>query len=377
MWKNEYERRLSNIDRMLLTTIYSLTSTMISKELVKKCFEHRISRSEGVDLSINHFEQSIKRLSDSMIKIVDVNGMEMLSTANPSVNDFIDAHLEQNYPEKKSIVETSISPIQLKRMLTQEAYDEVITSLFETGEILRYEFTSEEEKQDFIIYNCAEKRVMNQKFAPYLEQYIKGIHMLCIEQRMIPIIKILEKLFEEEMCHFYGLDKMVRDIEVLRNILQEQELYAKVLFIKQINYLFNDSIRDDYVAMVKEMIREDIIEYCDEIQAEEYDIDVESIVEDHRVFNRYGSDINIDAAAKDAEDIIKDFVLEDIHNYIENLPNDLYVGDDFFKGLVIHVDGTIPLIEQHLYYDDDYYDDYESRRENTWSNSEVDYIFER
>ena len=197
MWKNEYERRLSNIDRMLLTTIYSLTSTMISKELVKKCFEHRISRSEGVDLSINHFEQSIKRLSDSMIKIVDVNGMEMLSTANPSVNDFIDAHLEQNYPEKKSIVETSISPIQLKRMLAQEAYDEVITSLFETGEILRYEFTSEEEKQDFIIYNCAEKRVMNQKFAPYLEQYIKGIHMLCIEQRMIPIIKILEKLFEE------------------------------------------------------------------------------------------------------------------------------------------------------------------------------------
>ena len=94
---------------MLLTTLYSLTSTTIPLDFAKSCFNYRIMHTQGVDSSINHFEQALARLSESMIKTVDVHGQKMLSVANPSVNDFLNAYLNDNPPEKYALLNTSCS----------------------------------------------------------------------------------------------------------------------------------------------------------------------------------------------------------------------------------------------------------------------------
>lgn len=109
IWKDEYERRIAETDRMLLTTLYSLTSTTIPLDFAKSCFNYRIMHTQGVDSSINHFEQALARLSESMIKTVDVHGQKMLSVANPSVNDFLNAYLNDNPPEKYALLNTSCS----------------------------------------------------------------------------------------------------------------------------------------------------------------------------------------------------------------------------------------------------------------------------
>ena len=116
VWKNEFERRLKDSDRILVTTLYSLSNSVISKEFLKTCYNHRIKSINGMDLSINQFEQALSRLSGSFVKIFDKNGEQMISIANPSINDFIRAHIEQNQPEQSSMIDSSITVQQLKRL---------------------------------------------------------------------------------------------------------------------------------------------------------------------------------------------------------------------------------------------------------------------
>lgn len=146
IWKDEYERRLASTDRILLTTLYSMTNTTIPIKMVRKCYDHRLSLISGIDTSINYFDQAVHRLSNSMIKIVDVKGVTMLSAANPSVNDFIRGCLQNNSLEQKKIVSSCLSIIQLKRLLNETAYCIKLECIFSNKTILSFVFESEQQK---------------------------------------------------------------------------------------------------------------------------------------------------------------------------------------------------------------------------------------
>lgn len=83
VWDDEYERKLSKVDRILLTTLYSLTDTTASLELVKQCFNARIQNLSDVDRTVNQFRNSLSRLQQAFIKIVDNKNVRMLSMVNP------------------------------------------------------------------------------------------------------------------------------------------------------------------------------------------------------------------------------------------------------------------------------------------------------
>lgn len=89
IWKDEYEDRLSSTDRILLQTLYSLTSTVVPAALVKQCFERRIADIPFVDKTVDQFQRSVERLNEGFIQIQDNNGQMQLSMRNPSVNDFL------------------------------------------------------------------------------------------------------------------------------------------------------------------------------------------------------------------------------------------------------------------------------------------------
>lgn len=74
VWDNEFEERIQAVDRCLLMTLYSLSNTAVSYELVRKCFTKRIQSMSGVDTTINQFERSFARLQESFIRIVDDKG---------------------------------------------------------------------------------------------------------------------------------------------------------------------------------------------------------------------------------------------------------------------------------------------------------------
>lgn len=377
MWKNEYERRIKNIDRILLTTLYSLTNTMVSIDMVKKCYEYRISRIADVDVSINHFEQSVNRLLNSMIKIVDVEGIKMLSVANPSVNDFICAHLEKNEPEKNAVLETSITLYQLKRLMSDDRYEERVKQIFADESILSYEFESDEQKTDFIVYYCVTNKIKNKKYLPYIEAFITDIHPLDImEEYLLSAVTVLDKLFEKDICLFYGVSNIVSELSTLKSILMKLDFDEIVGFIKKIDYLFKGRGRLEYIEMVKDVLEETVADYCVDVPVSSYDIDVSSIIDEHMIEHEFGAEVDIDAVVADIEDEVKCLVQEEIYEFIDELPMDLRIDYKVFSKELIDVSGSSSIVDNYLRYDD-YDDDYETYRERRADSQEVDYIFER
>lgn len=359
IWKNEYERRLVNVDRILLTTLYSLTNTVISLGLVKKCYEYRIGRIHGIDLSINHFEQSLKHLQDSMIKIVDVKGRKMLSVTNPSVNDFLFAYLERNKIEKTEIISSSICVQQLKKLLSEEDYEKELHRIFMDGTVINYVFESEKQKTGFKSYYCMEKKILDERYKKYIKMFaVEPWNIDVFADRKLPRKWLFRKLFDDEIYVFYELSSIILDAEKLKNIMSK--LFLRVSF-KEI---------------IEEVVQNLIEDYCDNVSADEYDVSISDIVGNHMYENEHGCYINSDAAIDEVDSIVEEKVLEEVYDYVSELPKDVIIDKRFLDKLSVTVSDTSTLVESYL--QDDYADYlYEAYREKEFDDPEIEYIFER
>ena len=379
IWRNEYEKRLAASDRILLMTLYSLTNTMISIEHLKQCYEYRISRMPGIDHSINHFRQAVTRLQESMIQVMDYHGQQMISVANPSVNDFLASYLENNESDKQEILKNAISVRQLYRLMSEEQREKTFRHLFMTGEILNYVFENEEEKSDFVVSYCAGHHVMDVRYQPFVISYIRFMHDITnVDGRPLPEKLMILWLFEPEMRAFYGVNQIIRDLSELQEILENQYLSDMVALLRKIDDLFVEEKRKSYIKLVRRTLKDAVNSYCEDVPAADYDIDVASMVASHREYSRYRDDregdIDGDSAAREIEAFIKEQVLDKVYGILSKLPEDLFevsLGDD----LEVNVSGIDDLVEDYLMGEpDDYYEEY-----GDWEsdNLEIEYIFER
>ncbi|MBQ7925452.1 MAG: restriction endonuclease [Lachnospiraceae bacterium] len=375
IWKNEYERRLAQTDRILLTTLYSLTNTSISMLLVKKCYDYRIYREQGIDSSINHYEQSINRLQDAMIKIVDVDGEKMLSVANPSVNDFLSAHLGRNENEKKAIIESSITVFQLKRLLTNEQYETKVKTILKDKSILTYLFESDRQKKDFIIYHCVKNQIYDNEYKPFFCDFLLDIHDLDIcEDSKIPLKNVFGEILENRVCSFYNLDNIICNMTNLMNIMKKLNLEEAVEFIGQINYLFDNKVRTLYMGFLEIALKEIITNCFCEVSADEYDVEIGSLIREYLYDDE--SRYCIDAVVRAVDDTVFDYVIEDIYHCISKLPKDILIEEDFISNLDINIYGSEELVEEYMSgeYPDYVYDAYYEKEIDI---PEIEYIFER
>lgn len=377
IWENEYSRRLRDVDRILLNTLYSLTNTIISMDVVKQCFEHRLTMMPSVDLSINHFEQSVKRLQDSMLKIVDDKGNRMLSVANPSVNDFLCSSLNRNTPEQQQIITHSICFHQLRRLLSKTAYEEKLSCIFQNKEILNYVFESEKQKRDFIVSYCTVNNICDFAYKSYFEDFILSpCYVTDYRGMVISFSTMYRIMYDKRFCEFYQINDVVQNISKLELILSNLQLDEMVKFVNQIDCLFEEKLRTDYVYAVSSAIEEAVKSFCEEVPANDYDVDVNDIVEHYRYESGDRGIIDADAAAAEIDSIVEEYVLDDVYENLSKLPKGICIVEEVMNGLCVNVVGSGAMVESYLMddYPDFYYDEY---REREFEVPEIVYIFER
>jgi len=377
IWENEYSRRLSNIDRILLNTLYSLTNTTISMDVAKRCFENRLGMMGGVDLSINHFEQSVKRLHNSMIKIVDDKGCRMLSVSNPSVNDFLRSYLERNTPEKQQIIAHSICFRQLKRLLSKDEYEAMLKNLFEDGTILRFVFESEKQKREFIISYCTINEIYDDIYKTYFTDYmVSPCYIFTYKGVGVPFSNMYRMMTESNIGSFYHLREVISDLSNLESILLNLGLEEQVEFINDVDVFFQGDIRTAYVEIVTHALKEKIDVFCSEVSAHDYDIDIGDIIERHHYPNVGRWAVDTDAAIEEIDTMVEEYVLEDIDELLAKLPDGICDVKTIMKGQYIYVSGSDSIVDSYMMgdYADDFYDDY---REREYEMPEIEYIFER
>ena len=374
VWKNEFERRLKDSDRILVTTLYSLSNSAISKEFLKTCYNHRIKSINGIDTSINQFEQALSRLSGSFVKNFDKNGEQMISMANPSINDFIRAHIEQNQLEQLSMIDSSITVQQLKRLLDKTDFATKIKQLFLSKEILNFCFESEKQKTNYIAYYVSKHRILNDDFKVYIHNYLKDISDIDIYEYLPERkIRVLEGLLSEDLCQFYELFGIFRDFNMVEGILDILDLPDTIDFLDAVDWMFENYHRGTYIICIQDILLNKFRDYCDEVSAEEYDFLVSDIIEECKYEDERGSHIDADKAIEDVEKLVKGKAKDQIDDYNWYLPLGLALNPVSLDEIPIHVIDADTIVYNYL--NDDCYDD--ERYERHSSDIEIDNIFNR
>lgn len=376
IWKNEYEQRLEDPDRILLMTLYSLTNTMISAEHLQRCYEHRISGMSRIDHSINHFRQAVTRLQESMIRIVIKRGKKMISVANPSVNDFLAFYLDNNEPGKREILKNAISVRQLYRLMHEEQREEKFQKLFANGEILNYVFEDEGEKRDFIVSYCAEHKVMDARYQSFFTSYIQYMHDITrIDGHRFSEKLMISWIFESEMRVFYGLDKFVMVLPDLQKILENQYLDEMVALLQEIDDLFIGEPRESYLKIARQAIEEAVSFYCAEVIVANYyyDDDLSAVVASYRKDGLCEEYTDRDSSVCEITDIVTSGVKDKVRKILANLPKDL-IDDSFVDNLEVDVSRSKGFEDDYL---SDMPDLYQEYRDQEADSREIEHIFER
>lgn len=376
IWKNEYERRLDIPDRVLLTTLFSLTNTTISIPQLEACFNQRLTSFGQIDLSINHFYQSMNRLLDGFVKIVDDKGKRMIAVTNPSVNDFLSSYLENNVAEKNQIISTICSIQQCQRMLSEADCDSFIKKAFIDGSIVRFHFESDKEKAAYITYYISQNKILIPTYKPYVLNYLRDVCPVRInDNRMITIDIVLKNLLDMDVCVFYDIPSVIGNVDILSHILQKFDLPELSIIFPLLDSHFSGDVRKRYIQISKEILEEAIEMYCCDIPADEFDLDISEMATECEIQNEYGTFIDEALLSEKVNSKIIDIVEDELYGYISSLPADLSPSEVFLSNLEIIIAGADHLIRNVVEPDYDYDDDYRIVRAN--DDSEIDYIFDR
>jgi len=379
VWDDEYERKLSKIDRILLTTLFSLTDTTAPLDLVKQCFNARIQSMSDVDITVNQFQNSLLRLQQAFIRIVDEKNKRTLSMINPSVNDYIASRINTNTVEKRDLIDTATSVMQYKKMLTQNEFKYKMFSAFNDCSILNCFFDGDEEKAAFITYFISFNKILDIRYQQYIFSYLSNIKNVNIYEKQAALaIRVFEHLLDCDVCEFYKIDGFLSDFDILEKILFYFNLGDLIDAINYCHNLFEGG--EEFISICKNIIKEAVELYCSYVDAEEFDLYIGDFVEDTYEVVYYGDGEyyekpDIDTATQHIEDSIKDKVKEEIWDCLNNLPEELCMLASLMDEVYIGVSGAEDIVKSYLRndYDDD--DRYHGTPQSNYS--EIDLIFDR
>lgn len=254
IWKNEYERRLKKVDRILINTLFSITDTTIDYDVLEECFNKRISIETGIDVTIDNFENTIKRLNKSMIKVIDKSNNKEISVLNPSVNDYIKTIFEKNRLELNKIREAVIYYEQLKRCYSEGEISAVIVEYIRNKKFIDLHVNDInicKNIETLLLYYIIEYNILDKNYIGVIGDYIiKMKEEPWFNKSEIDKSKIVSLFFEEPIYSFYRIDKHIRNVDFLNSILLDIDFETSC----EVYNKLSNVVDEDFTKKIKEII---------------------------------------------------------------------------------------------------------------------------
>lgn len=409
IWKDEFEIKLEEVDRIFMYILFSLTDTTMSEVVLKECFNKRLLIS-SIDKTLNHFENVLTRLNKSMIKIVDNKGEKEISVINPSVNDYLNKIFFSNRVELENTRGTIVFYEQIDRCYKNDEVDNIIKQKIVDNKFLKLKLINGNKyKHIEILLLCkiAEFKVLNNQYTANISEYIQQLESEAFEDKnAINKMEVIKGFLEEPLRSFYNLDKLLLDLDFINSICEDLELedliYMTNIIYQIIKNRDNEPLLNKFESLVSSYIEKQIEIYLESIEVDVYfeDIYISTYfkecenqvrkleLKDGDEFQATVIDYVIDKMYKDFRNYIiyelREFInkleLESITGklnlYIDKIQFDQY---QFEKYIIRYVD---------LYLQPDYDDMYDMWKENQieaelgYSNddeymNEIDNIFDR
>jgi hypothetical protein len=204
IWKNEFERRLQEVDRAFISTMYSLTDTNVEYGVLKKCFDNRLSQMNNIDYTIDNYESILSRLNQSIINIIDNKGSMHIGVINPSVNDYMKSVFDHNKLELNE-VRCSISNYkQLERCYSEEELPNIFLQLVVSGKVDKIDFATEDEKNYFITAHICKYDIKEVRYKKVIFNYLSNAYGYYFSHNnWLSHVDILECLLNKKIYSYY------------------------------------------------------------------------------------------------------------------------------------------------------------------------------
>lgn len=137
VWEDEFKYRIDKQDRIFLYTLYSISAYKVKENVLKQAFFKRLE-IESVDTTISIYEDTLKRLNESFIKIIVKDNVRYIAVVNPSVNDFLSNILNENLAEKEKMKDSIMVIEQCDSVIENKTDREMfIIEKLRNGEFLK------------------------------------------------------------------------------------------------------------------------------------------------------------------------------------------------------------------------------------------------
>lgn len=358
IWKDEYERKLQKTDRILLSSIYSFSDTFVDETSVRYNFEKRIEAENDIDLTINHYDASLCRLSEGFVKIVDLQGKKYLSMVNPSVNDYLDNRLAVESAEKRALIKGCTHIQQLNRLLSEESFNEIMLDCIIKHKLDDYIFMDDAQKDSYIAYYITRNQVLDSYYTPNIKQYIKtpmDIRKIFGGRFDIPRTYIVQHLLTPEFFDFYKIRRCLLDSDHMSVFLFQFDFESLVKIMVSLHPLFSENELKALNKTFVENLEESMLDYLLNVNAEDFDdcVDIDEIIEEATVYDECGAHIDDSDAVFNLEEQIEDAARNFVLEIISQLPDDIYyaINRSSIDTARVDIYGASGMITAHIDYD--------------------------
>jgi len=384
IWKNEYYQRIREEDRAFLTTLYSLTDTAISYNILKRCFEYRLLQMSNIDYTLNNFEMVLMRLNQSIIKVIDYKGEKCIGVINPSVNDFLKHIFSVNDLEVEKIRSSILNYLQMERCYSEAELPQIIEKKMIDGTILNIDFNTKMEKNYFITSNICEKNILNKVYRENIDNFLQNAFGGGTIRGLLSYVDILKLLLADPILSYYNVENILDEqtIESLIDILDMDDLISIINVLHE--HFYNSEVEMEFslwfADICKQALSESISDYIDNISVSEYcdNYDIQDLMNDNMSYGQYGVEVDERPVKSTIEGWINDNVREEISEKLGILHEHLQIK---IAIPTIHIDKSEidDVINSYLESGyDDYDDHYEGRGSSGESYlNEIEAIFER
>ena len=287
VWEDEFKYRIDKQDRIFLYTLYSISSHIVNENILKQAFLKRM-KIENVDTTMSVYEDTLKRLNESFIKIIMINDSRYISVVNPSVNDFLRNKLNENLIEKEKMKDSIMVIEQCNRIIENKIDKEMfIKEKLRNGEFLQFLTNEYNSINDLYLPYIVECDMVDEIEFGDVIRAIEDLHGgYEVLGDYITSSTIIVDLYR---CHKYTdkIEDFFRDGCNITYVLEGKDIEDQIEMLGLINnidakYISN---KDAVVKFVEENLKEEIRHFSEE-ELEmnvEFDEIVASEIEDLKI----------------------------------------------------------------------------------------------
>ncbi len=386
IWKNEFERRLQDVDRAFISTIYSLTDTSVEYGVLKKCFDNRLSQMNNIDYTIDNYESILSRLNQSIINIIDNKGSMHIGVINPSVNDYMKSLFDHNKLELNEIRRSISNYKQLERCYSEEELPNIFMQIVVSGKVDNIDFATEDEKNYFITVHICKYNIKEVRYKKVILNYLRSAYGYYFSHNdWLSHIDILGCLLDKKLYSFYSINRFVLKEDCIRDLFLDLELEDLINTINLLSRCYDENNKDVswFKPLCKTAINNAISSYVENIDTSDYcdNYDINDLINQNTKTWYYRDDVEVELDKDAATEELKKWVTEDIENEIieklSDLDENIYTYANMSITESINTDGLVSVIDSYLE-PGDYYDEGQghSSSEGIFI-SEIEAIFER